>query len=194
VASGPDATKSATADTSGAYALPSLAAGAFTLHTAARGYLAIDENVTVSTNTRHDVTLQREPQPALAAPQCDARLWSHVYDPVRLKVVAPCESMTGVVATQHHSDDGDIDMRVVPDAPFAHLLNAANNGSLQVEAICQGKILPDTPAASVSCRDFTGSVTIPAVGAHVQVTGSYVLDTNHGWMEIHPTTTISVIP
>jgi hypothetical protein len=35
-------------------------------------------------------------------------------------------------------------------------------------------------------------LTLPPVGAHAQVTGSYVLDTNHGWMEIHPISVIDV--
>ena len=195
IATGPNADKSATTDASGAYSIAALAAGSFTVHASARGYVAIDRNVTLSADARLDVALDREPQPApgASAPECNAGLWTHVYDPTRLKVKAPCVTVTGVIATQHNSDDGDIDMRLVPDAPFTNLLNAANNGRLQIEAVCQGKINADTPAASVSCRNFTGNVLLPPVGAHVQVTGSYVLDTNHGWMEIHPITEITII-
>jgi hypothetical protein len=193
VTSGPNANASATADATGDYTITRLDGGTFTLHTAARGYIAADENVTVSGDARHDVTLQREAATApVAQAQCDATLWIHLYDPRRLKVIADCRTITGIVMTQHHSDDGDVDMRVKPDPPSVELLNAANNGTMQVEAICQGRIKPDTPQAVVSCAGFTGSVMIPPLGAHVQVTGSYVLDTNHKWMEIHPVTSITM--
>jgi hypothetical protein len=33
-------------------------------------------------------------------------------------------------------------------------------------------------------------VTIPAVGEHVAVTGTYVNDSHNGWTEIHPVTSI----
>jgi hypothetical protein len=130
---------------------------------------------------------------AAAAPQCDASLWSHVYLPSRLTVMAACQTMTGIVVSQHTNDDGDIDMRVSPDAPFLGLLNAANQGTLQVEAICQTTIEPNRPQAAVSCKGFTGTVQIPPVGALVQVTGTHVLDTNHGWMEIHPASVITIV-
>jgi hypothetical protein len=113
-------------------------------------------------------------------------------------VLTPCQTVTGVITGEHGSDDGDIDMPLALDPPFTNLLNNGNivnlNGHLNVEAVCQGTIHSDIPAASVSCGSFKGSVPIPPVGAHVQVTGSYVLDTNHGWMEIHPASVITVVP
>jgi hypothetical protein len=49
--------------------------------------------------------------------------------------------------------------------------------------------------AQPACNNFTNSVTIPSVGSHVQIVGSYVRDTNHAqWMEIHPVTSIKIIP
>jgi hypothetical protein len=44
------------------------------------------------------------------------------------------------------------------------------------------------------CRDFHSQVEVPAGHAHVKVLGSYVLDSeaDHGWMEIHPVT--SMVP
>lgn len=126
-------------------------------------------------------------------PQCDAALWAHVYDPTRLKVMAACQTVTGTIVKQHASDDGDIDMELTLDPPFAGLLNKGNisnlNGNLNIEAICQAPVQPDIPAASPACGG-AAKIVVPPVGTHVQVTGSYVLDTNHGWMEIHP---ISVI-
>jgi hypothetical protein len=108
-----------------------------------------------------------------------------------------CQTVTGVIVREHASDDGDIDMPLTLDPAFTNLLNKGNianlGGNLNVEAICQGAFHSDIPAAPVACGSFKGSVLIPPVGAHVQVTGSYVLDTNHGWMEIHPATVITVL-
>jgi hypothetical protein len=136
------------------------------------------------------------PAPTPLTPQCDPTLWTHVYDPSRLKVSSSCQTVTGVIASEHASDDGDIDMPLTLDAPFTNLLNKGNmtdlGGNLNIEAICQAAFHSDIPAAPVACGSFKGSVLIPPVGAHVQVTGSYVLDTNHGWMEIHPASVITV--
>ena len=95
----------------------------------------------------------------------------------------------------HHSnEDGDVDMQVALDPPFGTLVNDSNrtklNGWLQVEAVCQAPVIRFSEAA---CAGFTGTVAIPADGTHVRVTGSYVIDTNHGWMEIHPVSRITVL-
>lgn len=42
---------------------------------------------------------------------------------------------------------------------------------------------------------FHNPVQLPPVGSHVRIVGTYVQDTNHAqWMEIHPVTSITVIP
>lgn len=132
---------------------------------------------------------------AAAAPTCDATLWTHVYDPGRLTVLSACMTVTGTVDNAPHvSDDGDLDFHLVPDAQFANLLNGSSNGHLHVEAICQGPINSDTPQAIQSCGAYKNSVVIPPPGTHVSVTGPYVLDTNHGWTEIHPVSVIMTRP
>jgi hypothetical protein len=150
-----------------------------------------------SPSTAASPTPSAAPAPTPVTPQCDPSLWSHVYDPTRLHVSSACETVTGVIVSEHSSDDGDIDMPLMLDPPFANLLNKGNianlGGNLNVEAICQAPFHPDIPAAPVACGSFKGSTFIPPVGAHVQVTGSYVLDTNHGWMEIHPASVITVL-
>jgi hypothetical protein len=127
-------------------------------------------------------------------PQCDSSLWKNVYDPTRLTVKSACETVTGTIIKQHPSDDGDIDMQLKLDPPYTNLLNAANisklSGNLNVEAICQAEIKPDTPQAVPACHGLPRLLALPPIGTHVQVTGTYVLDTNHGWMELHP---ISII-
>jgi hypothetical protein len=130
--------------------------------------------------------------PTQPGDQCNADLWRHVYDPSRLKIFDACLSATGIITDEHFSEDGDADFRVALDPPYMHLLNTGNiknlDGHLQVEAVCQGKVTRDAFAA---CAGFQGTLVIPPVGTHVRVTGSYVLDTNHGWMEIHPVSAIA---
>ena len=47
----------------------------------------------------------------------------------------------------------------------------------------------------LACQDFHQNIEVPPVGTHVELTGSYVLDKEHGnWAEIHPVTSITTIP
>ncbi len=137
------------------------------------------------------------PSAGLSTPQCDASLWSHVHDQERLQIAAPCKTVTGVITDFHQNDDGDIDIRVAVDPPYAGLLNGGNvsdlSGHLQTEAICQAPIAANVPDALRACRNFTGTIQVPAVGTRVQITGVYTFDTNHGWMEIHPISVLTVI-
>ena len=118
-----------------------------------------------------------------------------MYSPSRLKVVGTCQTVTGSITDQHTNEDGDIDVRIAVDRQYASLLNAGNmsglNGHLQTEAICQTAI--HTAEAAAACGRFRGSIAIPRDGTRVQVTGTYVLDTYHGWMEIHPISDLRVI-
>jgi carboxypeptidase family protein len=195
VTSGPNANLSSSTDASGAYSIAGLLAGSIGLHASAPVYDAADKTVSVQADTRVDFALRPM---VVSSPQCDASLWNHVHDVKRLEVVKPCQTVTGVIATHHSSDDGDIDMELAVDPPFANVLNQGNisklNGHLQIEAVCQAPIHPDVPDAFRACKDFTGSVPIPAIGTHVQVTGHYVIDHDHGWMEIHPISVLTVAP
>lgn len=102
--------------------------------------------------------------------------------------------MTGTKVNHHESRDGDVVMLVAVDAEFESMLNTGNrqslNGRLQVEAVCQAPVLDFAEAA---CTGFTGKVPIPPDGARVQITGSVVHDFNHGWIEIHPVSVITVL-
>jgi hypothetical protein len=59
-----------------------------------------------------------------------------------------------------------------------------------LQPICVGTVTQ--PDAKASCQAFTNQVAIPKKGDHVAVTGTFVHDVEpgHGWMEIHPVTTI----
>jgi hypothetical protein len=128
---------------------------------------------------------------------CDQTLWKHVYNPNRLQVVAPCKSVLGIIESKRVERDGDYHIRVKLDSPFSNLINSANIknqfGDLVVEPIC---VNPVTQTDAISaCQNFHQNISIPPTGTHVNITGSYVLDKEHGmWAEIHPVTSITKIP
>ena len=116
-----------------------------------------------------------------------------MYDSGRLQVLNPCMTLTGTVDdVPHVSDDGDLTFHFVPDPQFLSVVRLTN-GHIHVEAVCQGPIKSDTPQATQSCGAFKNSIPVPPPGTHVRVTGPYVLDTNHGWTEIHPVNVIVTI-
>jgi hypothetical protein len=128
--------------------------------------------------------------------KCDQSLWNHVYNPTRLQVVAPCKSVLGVIESKRVEKDGDYHIRVKLDPPFSNLINSANMknqfGDLVVEPICVNRV---TQADAISaCQNFHQNISIPPISSHVNITGSYVLDKEHGnWAEIHPVTSITKI-
>jgi hypothetical protein len=129
--------------------------------------------------------------------KCDQSLWNHVYNPQRLQVVDPCKTVSGIIESKRSEADGDYHIRLKLDPQFSNLVNAANLkeqfGDLVLEPICMNRVT-QTDAIS-ACHNFRQSIEIPAVGSHVQVTGSYVLDKQHGkWAEIHPITSINKLP
>ena len=123
---------------------------------------------------------------------CDQSLWDHIYHPSRLQVNDPCITVTGTIQSIRTERDGDLHIRLKLDPEFTNLLNDANVagqfGNLVVEPICQGPVTQ--PDAVAACENFHQDISVPHVGTHVTVTGSYVLDSQHGWMEIHPVTSI----
>jgi flagellar basal body rod protein FlgC len=137
---------------------------------------------------------------------CDETLWSHVYNPARLIIKTQCLAVTGTIvdATNgkesdgvRHEEDGDTHGWLKVDPPFEDLLNPGNlsneGGNLVFEIVCRFPV-KQTDAVK-ACVSFQNAVKIPKVGSHVQIVGSYVRDTNHAqWMEIHPVTSITVIP
>jgi Bacterial SH3 domain len=144
--------------------------------------------------------------PTESSAQCDASLWTHVYHPQRLIVKNQCASVTGTIvdATNgkkrdgvRHEADGDTHGWLKPDPEFESLLNAGNirdeGGNLVFEIVCH---FPVTQAdAKTACQNFTDHLSLPPVGSHVRIVGTYVQDTFHAkWMEIHPVTSITVIP
>jgi uncharacterized protein YgiM (DUF1202 family) len=146
------------------------------------------------------------PPPTPGAPQCDNSLWNHVYHPARLIVNQQCIAVTGTIvdATKgtepdgvRHEADGDTHGWLKVDPPFEHLLDAGNlsdeGGNLVFEIVCRFPVTQ--PDAKAACQNYTDQVTLPPVNSHVRIVGTLVQDTFHAkWMEIHPVTSIEMIP
>jgi uncharacterized protein YraI len=152
-----------------------------------------------------------QPTTEAAAPTsatgCDATLWDHVYNPQRLTVKQKCISVTGTIVDATNgkrSDgmrkeaDGDTHGWLKVDPQFKNLLNAGNmsneGGNLVFEIVCKFSV--SQADAKASCpTSYHTPVTLPAVGSHVRIVGSYIQETNHAkWMEIHPVSSIEIIP
>lgn len=123
---------------------------------------------------------------------------SHVYHPDRLRVLQPCIAVSGTVDFERKEADGDYHIGLKLDPQYASLvndcnatcLNGAEHGDLVLEPVCE---LPVTQADAVSaCAGYHNPIVVPAVGAHIRVTGAYVLDLDHGWTEIHPV--MAIVP
>ena len=106
--------------------------------------------------------------------KCRVQPLAGVYHPYRLHVVKSCVTVSGTVLAVRHEPDHDYHINLGLDKRYRNLINANNtryeHGALVVEVIPMDQ----------------HDVPIPRVGQHITVTGSYVDDTDHGWMEIHP--------
>jgi len=140
---------------------------------------------------------------------CDTSIASHVYHPSRLTVKQDCISVTGIIVdatakqSKHpaegvrHEKDGDTHGWLKVDPGNESLLNQGNisdeDGNLVFEIVCRFPV--SQPDAQSACQGYTDHVVLPPVGSHVRITGRYVQDTFHAkWMEIHPVSSITVIP
>lgn len=112
-----------------------------------------------------------------------------VWGFVRLRVLGTCVTVTGTIEglepTYGPAVDGDYGIDLRPDANATWTLALGNyvleSGLLHVE------VVPSDQTAVL------GGLTL-APGQHVQITGAWVLDTDHGWgAEIHPAWSIVVL-
>ncbi len=113
-------------------------------------------------------TSGRRSSPTCAAP---ADVLAGVYRPHRLRVLATCRSVSGIVIRISHEQDGDLHIGLDDGGA---LTNAVNRSRLEGELVVE--FMP---------RDG-GHLPAPRVGEHIILTGAWVLDTNHGWQELHP--------
>jgi len=126
---------------------------------------------------------------------CDTSFWKYVYNPDRLEVIDKCKTVTGIIEEGDDNEDGDHHMLLKLDAGQDDLLNKKNmkkkQGDLVIEAVCAAKTT--LPKVGNTCNGYINKIQIPQVGAHIKVTGSYVIDSHNGWAEIHPITKIEVM-
>lgn len=127
---------------------------------------------------------------------CDSTLWQYIYHSERLIVKEECKTVTGYIVSKKKEPDGDVHIKLRLDPGQNNLLNDRNimkeDSCLVIEPICAGMVTQ--PDAIGGCKGYINQLIIPTKGEHVRVTGSYVLDTKHGWFEIHPITKIEIIP
>ena len=95
--------------------------------------------------------------------------------------------------------DGDWHIQLDLDPEYRSLLNQANldkqHGHLVLEPVCSKSVTQKDTLAEGVCDDFSQTIfTRELIGRRVTATGAYVIDREHGWMELHPVTTIVPIP
>jgi uncharacterized protein YraI len=144
-----------------------------------------------------------------ASTACDPGIVAHVYHPTRLLPRQDCVAVTGTIVNAtaplkkhtadgtRHEPDGDTHGWLKLDPGFESFLNAGNTndegGNLVFEIICRFPV--SQKDAKSACVGYTDNVTLPPVGSHVRIIGRFVQDTFHGqWNEIHPVTSITIIP
>jgi hypothetical protein len=119
-----------------------------------------------------------------------------VHNPDRLQVLDPCKHAEGIVVDVAHEDDGDYHVWFRPDAGYEYLLNPNNH--FQARPAMLAEITPDCPAstnppnAQSAARCPKTSLPIPKLGDHIAIDGPWVLDTDHGWREVHPVESIQI--
>jgi hypothetical protein len=149
--------------------------------------------------TAVSVTTPSTSVPVAAVPgtACRPDPLANVYHPTRLRVIQACVTVTGTVRSRRVEDDGDAHVDVALDDPFVGMLVSENfdhqHGWLVVEIVPAdrpGCTVGQPPRPATGTYDYgicTGAnVPTPNIGDHVSTTGPYVLDTHHGWAEIHP--------
>lgn len=125
---------------------------------------------------------------------------AHVYSPDRLRLLAACVTVTGTIQSETLQVDGDfhVRLRLDPGQTCAGqpCLNGGNTseraGDLVLEPVCENPI--SQADAVAACQGYHNPLVLPPVNSHVRVMGAFVLDLDHGWNEIHPLDSISVMP
>ena len=119
-----------------------------------------------------------------------------VYSPDRLQLLDPCKHAEGTVVDVAHEVDGDYHVWFKPDAGYEALLNAQNH--FQAQPAMLAEITPDCDLATnptdarSAARCPRSRLPIPSLGDHIAIDGPWVLDTDHGWREIHPVDSIQI--
>lgn len=120
-----------------------------------------------------------------------------IYQPDRLQILDPCRHAVGLVVSVVPEQDGDYHVWIVLDQAYSDLMNAENH--FQGKPTMLAEIVPDCPAnapptdSSAADKCPPTRLTVPTEGQRVAIDGPWVLDTNHGWREIHPVDTLVIL-
>ncbi len=137
------------------------------------------------------------PNRSSSSPGCNSTTINHVYNPDRLTVHNSCQTVTGTVERILEEVDGDTHIRLRVDSQYQGLLNDYNYqhqaGTLVLEIVCAYPGSITQQDAVSACQGYTNPVPIPSNGEHVSVVGQYVTDEDHGWNEIHPVYSITIL-
>ena len=120
-----------------------------------------------------------------------------IYQPDRLQILDPCRHAVGLVVSVVPEDDGDYHVSIVLDPAYSDLMNAENH--FQGKPTMLAEIVPDCPDnasppdSSAADKCPPTRLTVPFAGQHIAIDGPWVLDTNHGWREIHPVDTLVIL-
>jgi len=164
----------------------------------AQSQLPISQTTPVAPSISASATATLAPAPPTPAEVCHGL--DHVYNPGRLHVLASCVSVRGVIISARQEPDGDLHVLLKVDADqrdprggrFTNNVNdAKQGGDLVLEPVCVGPVIQ--PDAVGACAGYHNPLVVPPRGAHVVVTGPWVLDAPHGWNEIHPLERVEVL-
>lgn len=106
----------------------------------------------------------------------------------------PCKHAAGLVVDVADEGDGDYHLWFTPDPAYTYLLNPENY--FQAKPAMLAEITPDCPpgsnSANAASRCALSKLPIPVIREHISIDGPRVLDTDHGWREIHPVDAIQI--
>jgi hypothetical protein len=121
---------------------------------------------------------------------------AHVYHPDRLRVLAACVAVSGYVHVIRREADGDDHVLLKLDPGQDRYLNDRNFqaqlGDLVLEPVCVNSVTQADAVAA--CNGYVNPLRVPAVGTHVVAIGAWMLDLDHGWMELHPLVSLAATP
>ena len=108
-----------------------------------------------------------------------------VWSPSRLGMINSCQQASGTVMMAEHELDGDLDLYVDLDPEYDQLAGSATElGYLH-------KWGPGDVIVELMPRDGE-HLPGPSEGDHIDLTGAWVTDNNHGYNEIHPVWSASI--
>jgi len=151
--------------------------------------------VSVSIGVYYYTSNRNRPQNAAITCGDPDSIESHIYNPDRLVVYKNCVTVSGIVDRVIVENDGDYHIRLRLDPPYRNLTNNVNNeqqyGDLVLEIVCANTVYQQD--AIDACQNYTSHVTVPQENHHIVATGPYVLDIDHGWTEIHPVFSLTIV-